>query len=111
MRTLLVAATLALAASPALANDVSTMHATPTSVAGGHKVRVHGILASCPVVTLLSKAFKSKHEFAGVPSVNAAVKHAHYSRKVKTIKTPGTYTISGRCGGGNIGATAKITIT
>jgi hypothetical protein len=116
MRTRSFVLALALcAATPAAADDdVATIHVTPKTVVAGKQVRVHGIVAACPVVTLLSRAFgRSGGEFAGVPKVDAAVKHAHYSVKVRipATKKPGTYDITGRCAGGNLGDDAHLTVT
>jgi hypothetical protein len=115
MRTRSFVLALALcAATPAAADDdVATIHVTPKTVAADKQVRVHGIVAACPVVTLLSRAFPRKHEFAGVPAVDAAVTHAHYSVKIRVPagKAPGRYDITGRCGGGNLGDDAHLTVT
>ncbi len=106
-------AAVAAAAAPALAAGVS-IHASPSSVHRGHVVRVYGKVPGCPKgssVTLLSNAFVHTHDFAGVPAVYATVGSASaYSVKTKIPagKKPGRYTISGRCGGGNLGVTATL---
>jgi hypothetical protein len=67
--------------------------------------------------TIISKAFKgaTKHTFAGVPSVSVSLsksKDGTFSFKLKLSKElkKGTYTVSGRCGGGNFGST-KLKVT
>src|SRR3954466_7053931 len=99
---------------PAGALASPTMHVKPKKVHAGKKVRVFGNAAGCQAgdpVTLISRAFPKKHEFAGVPAVFAAV-HADgsYSKRVRIprSKAPKRYTISGRCGGGNLGVSRKL---
>jgi hypothetical protein len=69
------------------------------------------------VATIYSNAFKgaTKHNFGGVPSISASLsnsKNGAFSVKVtlsKKLKT-GTYSVSGRCGGGKFGsANLKVT--
>jgi hypothetical protein len=62
---------------------------------------------------LLSRAFVHTDEFAGVPALIAAVKPGGTFTTTTRIprSTPaGTYTISGRCGGGNIGVVATLEV-
>src|SRR4051812_31354585 len=113
------AAVLAVAAAgllPAGALASPTMHVKPKKVHAGKRVRVFGNAAGCPAgdnLTLLSRAFPKRHEFAGVPAVFAKV-HADgsYSKRVRIpkSKTPKRYTISGRCGGGNLGVFRKVRV-
>lgn len=96
--------------------------ATPSSAAVGSTVTVSGDVlvngqAGCQLpgqVTLISHAFDGNGEFAGVGAVFiTADASGHYSAAV-TIKAavqPGTYTITGRCGGGNLGVEATLTIS
>jgi hypothetical protein len=113
------AAVLAVAAAgllPAGALASPTMHVKPKKVHAGQKVRVFGHAAGCPTgdtVTLISRAFPKKHEFAGVPAVFTRVKAGgDYSKRVRIprSKTPKRYTISARCGGGNLGVTRKLRV-
>jgi hypothetical protein len=113
------AAVLAVAAAgllPAGALASPTMHVKPKKVHAGKKVRVFGNAAGCQAgdsVTLISRAFPKKHEFAGVPAVFALV-HADgsYSKRVRIprSKAPKRYTVSGRCGGGNLGVSRKLRV-
>ena len=112
---ILVAAAVALLPGEALAAS-ATIHASPNPVHAGKKVRVFGNAGGCPVgdrVTLLSRAFSHKHEFAGVPAVFATVKASgHYSKRTRipAKRTPKTYKITARCGGGNFGVVRKLRV-
>jgi len=120
MRTRLALAaacvSLGVLAAPAIAASPS-IKVSPTSVAAGHKVKVFGVVPGCVPggqVVLLSKAFPSTNEFAGLPAVYAIVAaHSAYSVTVKIPagKKAGKYTITGRCGGGNLGKVAHLTVT
>jgi hypothetical protein len=100
---------------PALAAG-PTIVATPNPVSRGTVVRVHGVVPGCPrgdQITLLSKAFSKRHEFAGVPAVYARVgAHAAYSvsTRIPASLTPGSYRITGRCGGGNLGVSRTLRV-
>src|SRR3954468_19894607 len=113
------AAILAVAAAgllPAGALAAPTIHVKPKKVHAGQRVRVFGNVAGCPAggsVTLISRAFPKKHEFAGVPAVFAKVKAGgSYSKRVRIPKSkaPKRYTITGRCGGGNLGVVRKLRV-
>jgi hypothetical protein len=90
--------------------------ATPSTVHRGGIVRVHGSIATCPIgdtVTLISHAFSHRHDFAGVPAIFARV-GAHHAYSIRTripvYRTPGRYSITGRCGGGNLGVAAPLRV-
>jgi hypothetical protein len=107
--TLLASTGVALAAGP-------TIKVSPTTVLQGYEVRVFGVVPGCAVgnrVTLLSRAFSHRHEFAGVPAIFAEVKAGHkYSKRtlIPARRRPGRYAITGRCGGGNLGVTAHLRV-
>jgi hypothetical protein len=64
-------------------------------------------------VTLLSRAFVGTHEFADVPAIPAAVKvdgTFTVTTRIPRSKVAGTYDITGRCGGGNLGASATLVL-
>ena len=113
------AAVLALVAAgllPAAAVASPTLHVKPKKVHAGKRVRVFGNADGCAAgskVTLISRAFPKEHEFAGVPAVFATV-HAggDFNKRVRIprTKTPKRYTISARCGGGNLGVTRKLRV-
>lgn len=79
----------------------------------GSVVKVTGAVDGCPAgdqVTLLSRAFKgaTRKEFAGVPAIFTNLRRDHtFAARVRlsTSLRRGRFSVSGRCGGGNIGAT------
>jgi hypothetical protein len=91
---------------------------TPGKVAPGKRITISGSVGNgCQVghkgdsATLFSKGFKgaTKHNFAGVPSISVSLaksKNGSFSTKLKLSKSlkKGTYTVGGRCGGGNFGS-------
>jgi hypothetical protein len=104
-------------AAPALA-ATPTIHATPKRVERGHRLHVFGRVPGCPrrgSVTLVSTAFRhdAAHDFAGVGAVFAR-QHAHHRFSVRpripATRAPGRYSVSGRCGGANIGVTARFRV-
>jgi hypothetical protein len=106
----------ALVAVPALAAGHPTIVATPNPVRPGHTVTIHGVVPGCPKgdqLTLISQAFSHHHDFAGLPAIFATI-HAHSAYSVTTripsTKARGPYSISGRCGGGNIGVTRVLNV-
>jgi hypothetical protein len=102
-------------AAPAVATG-PTILVSPNPVYRGHSVRVHGVVPGCPRgdrVTLISKAFSHRHEFAGVPAVFARVgARSRYSvrARIPATRRPGRYAITGRCGGGNLGVSASLRV-
>ena len=108
--TLVASAGVALAAGPTINTD-------PKPVTQGGVVRVFGVVPQCArgnTVTLLSRAFSHRHEFAGVPAISAVVRRHHRYSKRTTIpaqRRPGRYRITGRCGGGNLGVIAHLRVT
>ncbi len=90
---------------------------TPTRVRRGRTVLVRGVAGGCTsgnTVTIISHAFVGTHSFAGVPAVFGEVGSAGRFSAVTRIpatRTPGTYTVTARCGGGNLGVSAHITVT
>jgi hypothetical protein len=107
-------ATLAVSATAFAAG--ASIHVTPSTVHAGHRVELSGNAGGCPVgdrVTLLSRAFSHRHEFAGVPAVFAIVRsNGHYSRStlIPSRRRPGRYGITARCGGGTFGVTAHLRV-
>ena len=90
---------------------------TPATVRSGGTVLVHGVAGGCTsgdTVTLISHAFAATHTFAGVPAVLAQVGSAgrfSASTRIPPTRGPGTYVVTARCGGGNLGVTAHLTVT
>jgi hypothetical protein len=94
----------------------------PSTVVGGMTVTLFGdVLANgkpaCAVpgtVTLISAAFPGNQFGPGQGAVDLAVDETgHYSGHavVNPSAGAGTYSISARCGGGNLGITTSITVT
>jgi hypothetical protein len=109
-----IAAGVAVAPASALAASVNL---SPARVTAGNQTRVFGSVGNgCPVgdtVTLLSRAFPGTHRFAGVPAVSTPVRANHrYSVKVRIPATRrgGSYRVSGRCGGGNLGVSTRLRV-
>lgn len=90
---------------------------TPKTVQRGATVLVHGVAGGCTsgdAVTIISRAFPKAHTFAGVPAVYAQVGSAgRFSVKtyVPKARIPDTYVLTARCGGGNLGVSATLTVT
>jgi hypothetical protein len=111
-----ILAAVALGLLPGEALAAATIHASPNPVHAGQKVRVFGNAGGCPIgdrVTLLSRAFSHKHEFAGVPAVFATVRtNGHYSKRTRIPagRTPKKYKITARCGGGTFGVVRKLRV-
>jgi len=109
LATIAAGATAAQAAAPRIALSPGTVHR-------GDAVRVHGTIGGCAVgdqVALISRAFGHQHEFAGIPAVYAQVKHGgvySISTSVPKRLKPGRYSVSGRCGGGNLGVTVTLVV-
>jgi hypothetical protein len=109
---LVLAAAAVAVAGAAAAHGVLTV--SPSTVHRGGLVGVRGTASGCPIgdsVTIMSRAFRSSHSFASVPAVSAKVglHHSfHTSARIRSRIAPGTYGINARCGGGNLGVTAKL---
>ena len=99
---------------PRLSFRRPTLHVTPRRVRRGGFVRVHGGVFACQgPVTLISPAFSRRQQFAGVPAISAPVRaHGAYSvrTRIPARRSPGVYSISGRCGGGNLGVQARLRV-
>jgi hypothetical protein len=107
------------AAAPASA---ATIAVSPTSVQTSGTVTVSGDVLvngtrNCAVgddVTLISNAFAGFSEFAGEGALVLPVDSTgHFTSTValKPSVPAGAYTITGRCGGGNLGVSATLTVT
>jgi hypothetical protein len=101
--------------------SAATILANPSTVVAGSQVTVSGdVLANgspgCSVpgeVTLISPAFAGLGDFAGTPATVATADATGSFSTTVTIApsvAPGTYDITGRCGGGNLGVTGSITV-
>jgi hypothetical protein len=89
---------------------------TPHSVERGHVVVISGLAGDCPTgdaVTILSRAFVHAHDFAGMPAVYAAVRPNGSFRtttRIPAAKASGRYTVTARCGGGNLGVLRYLAV-
>jgi hypothetical protein len=90
---------------------------TPGTVRRGGTVVVSGVSGGCASgdqVTIISRAFGATHTFAGVPALFAQVGSAgRFSAKARIPRTRGlgTYVLTARCGGGNLGVSARLAVT
>jgi hypothetical protein len=113
----------ALLAAPAWAASPTppvAVHASPNPVLAGHTVTLSGSIgqdqagSECATgVKLLSRAFDSNQDFAGVPALGATVRPNGTFTATTTIprsKAAGSYAVTGRCGGGNLGVSATLVI-
>ena len=89
-----------------------TLHASPTTVHRGHSVHLFGTVPGCGgPLTLISRAFRHTHDFAGLPAIYAPLSATGAYSVHPTIpasRTPGKYAVTGRCGGGNIGVSVTL---
>lgn len=90
---------------------------TPSRIKHGKTVLVHGVAGGCTAgdtVTIISPAFSPAHSFAGVPALFASVGAAgrfSATARIPLTRRPATYVITARCGGGNLGVSAHLTVT
>ncbi len=112
-----LAAIIAVAASAAVASAVTaatSLTVAPSPVHRGHRVIVRGNADGCPVgnaVTIISKAFAHTHDFAGLPAVFARVRSGGkfgIRPRIPSTRAVGSYGVTARCGGGNLGVSATI---
>jgi hypothetical protein len=102
-------------AAPAGAAPAS-LHVMPSSVAAGSSVQVSGTCEANTVGFAISHAFlhDATHDFAGVGAVqfktNAAGAFSATAQVPSSI-APGSYDVTGRCGGGNLGISVTLTVT
>jgi hypothetical protein len=111
-----------LTASAWASSEPVRLQVGPRSVAAGDRVTLSGSVGpesaglECPGgVQLLSRAFGSTQQFAGVPLVVASVRPNGTFAITSIIprsRAAGTYSITGRCGAGNFaGATLVVRAT
>ena len=104
----------ALAFVGAVAAAVS-LTVAPAAVHRGHRVIIRGNVGNgCQIgdaVTIISRAFAHTHDFAGLPAVFARVRAGGkfgIRPRIPSTKAVGSYSVSARCGGGNLGVSATI---
>ena len=112
------AAALAFALLVAMAGPATAASLTvsPSTVAAGGSVTVSGNCEPNTSGFALSTAFlhDASHDFAGVGAVSFTTDASGNFSATATIPTsraPGHYTVTARCGGGNLGVQAPLTVT
>lgn len=102
-------------AAPATAAGES-LHVTPHTVAAGGTVQVSGTCDPHTTGFAISPAFvdDASHDFAGlgaVPFNTNAGGAFSVTAQVAAGTAPGNYSVTARCGGGNLGISATLTVT
>jgi hypothetical protein len=116
VRIVVIAAALVAATAVAASAARPSLTVTPSSVRRGHLVLLKGSADGChtgDTVVLLSRAFVHTHDFASVPAVWARVRTGglfSVTTRIPVTKPPGRYTVTGRCGGGNLGFIKYLTV-
>jgi hypothetical protein len=103
-------------ATPAGAASPATLHVAPTSVPAGGSVQVTGSCEPSTQGFAISHAFlhDATHEFAGVgaaPFTTSASGTFSVAAEIPSRTPPGSYDVTARCGGGNLGITVALTVT
>jgi hypothetical protein len=117
MRRVVVAAAVTALATGATASATGVfLLVTPSTVHRGGTVYIKGNAGDCPLgdgVTILSRAFRRIHEFAGVPAVYAKVGAGgrfHATTRIPFTRRTGKYVVTARCGGGNLGVATPLRV-
>lgn len=90
---------------------------SPSAVRHGRSVLVRGVAGGCTsgdTVTIVSRAFSAAHSFAGVPAVFAEVGAGgrfSTTARIPAGRRPAAYVLTARCGGGNLGVSARLVVT
>ena len=112
---LLFLAAAAILAPVGIASSPS-LHVRPSRVHAGDRVRIFGSGGGCPAgeqLLLISRAFSHRHDFAGLPAVITRIRSDGRFDTRTTIprrRRPRRYTITARCGGGNLGVEARLRV-
>ena len=117
MKRLIIPTAVLALALPAVAWAHGSIVASPHQVIAGRVVKVSGSTgtgcAKGDRVTLLSRAFGRRHVFASVAAIYATSGNGgafSTTTRIPRARRPGTYTITARCGGGNLGVTATLKV-
>src|SRR3954466_9653679 len=121
MRILARAALATCAAALGLASwlpaaEAAALAVAPSSVAAGGSVTVTGNCEPNTSGTAISPAFlhDAPHDFAGVGAVTFTTDAAgnfSAAAQIPASRTPGSYKVTARCGGGNLGLEAPLAVT
>ena len=103
-------------AAPAGAAPSPSLHVTPSTVAAGGSVQVSGTCEPNTSGFAISPAFlhDATHDFAGVGAASFTTDAAGsftVTAQIPASITPGSYDVTGRCGGGNLGISVPLTVT
>jgi hypothetical protein len=103
-------------AAPAGASPAATLHVTPTTVPAGGSVDVTGSCEPSTAGFAISHAFlhDATHDFAGVGAAaftTTAAGSFSVAAAIPASIPPGSYDVTARCGGGNLGITVTLTVT
>jgi hypothetical protein len=114
-RAALAVVVVAALSAPQAAAGPGSIRVKPAKVHPGDAVRLSGSAGDCPRgdwVTLISRAFRHEHDFAGLPAVFTRVRtRGRFSVRLRipVSRHPAHYGVSGRCGGGRF-AHATLTV-
>lgn len=103
-------------AAPALAASGASLSVSPATQHAGGSVQVSGTCEAGTSGVAISQAFfhDASHDFAGLGAAAFTTDSQGRFATTATIASttqPGSYTVSARCGGGNIGVTATVVVT
>jgi hypothetical protein len=88
-----------------------TLTLDPGTLPAGTAVHISGYAPGCGGVTILSNAFPGPQEFAGVHAVSAAGAHFSATVTLPTSTPPGSYPVTVRACGGNLGVELTLRVT
>ena len=102
-------------ATPAGASP-ATLHVAPVSEPAGGSVQVTGVCEPNSAGFAISRAFlhDAAHDFAGVGAAPFTTNGSGAFSATVSIPAsipPGSYDVTARCGGGNLGITVGLTVT
>ena len=105
-----------IAATAVAALSAVSLTVAPSVVHEGRLVVISGSAGDCPAgdtATITSRAFVRKHEFAGVPAAVAKVRsdgRFQTKARIRRRLRARLFVVTARCGGGNLGISAHITV-
>lgn len=94
----------------------TALHVTPGMTSAGGSVQVSGTCEANSSGFAISHAFlhDAAHDFAGVgaaPFTTDAAGNFAVTAQIPASTAPGSYPVTARCGGGNLGISASLTVT
>ena len=118
MRLFAAIVVLAVAAGAFAASSLAlraSLHVSPSSVPRGGTLHISGNADGCPrgdTVLILSRAFPG-HGFAGLGTVTARVgRRGRFATtaRIRRYAVRRVYSVTARCGGGNLGVLARFRV-